>query len=155
MNTKIKLSPPWVTYKNYLDAMFGQDPDVEILFNDEEPEVKLVVSNGSKAVALRQILPETKTFGNVTLTINIETTKQDVSDLNLLKAAFNNNPVLCRTEGYDTVFGPVDFAIFKKEVVQFYNDEMYDMNGLKSTLYENIARELFPDMTVHFCTDPE
>jgi len=151
---KFELALPWVTYKCMLNAMFGKDPEIEILSNDEEPEIKLVVKNDIKASALRKLMPESKMFGNVKLTINIESHAK-ATDIGLLNEAFQGNPILDSLESYDTPFGSIDFAVFKKEVVQFYNDEWGDLNGLKSTLYEDIAREIFPDMNVRFCTNPE
>lgn len=44
--------------------------------------------------------------------------------------------------------------LFKKEVVQYFTDNLGDYNGYRSTLYENIARDIFGDIVgVFFCTN--
>jgi len=49
---------------------------------------------------------------------------------------------------------PVDYVVFRNEVVQFFNDEMGDPNGLKSTLYQDIAKDVFADKDgIFFCTE--
>lgn len=52
------------------------------------------------------------------------------------------------------------YVVFKNCVVQFFNDNLNDPHGVVSTLYENIADEIFKDIQfpndgVAFCTDIE
>lgn len=152
---EVKLAAPWITYKKYIDMFFGKDPEIKILFNEEEPELKLVVSNPSKAYALSKMLSSYKEFGNVRLNISVENAKEEMTSEALLLAAFENNPILEKVRSYKTPFGDVSYALFKKEVVQFYNDEMSSIEGLKSTLYEDMAREVFENLNIYFCTNPE
>ena len=49
----------------------------------------------------------------------------------------------------------MSFAVFAKEVVQYYNDDLTDINGLKSTLYEDIARDVFDIDGINYCTSKE
>ena len=49
---KLNLSPPWVVYYRKLSAFFKEDPEVKIVYDDIEQEIKLYVSNAEKAVAL-------------------------------------------------------------------------------------------------------
>jgi len=49
-------------------------------------------------------------------------------------------------------------VVFKNCVVQFFNDNLNDAHGVISTLYQNIAAEIFEDANlpgVHYCTDVE
>ena len=49
---------------------------------------------------------------------------------------------------------PTYYVVFKPDVVQFYTDNLGDWNGFRSTLYENIAREIFKDIPgVFYGTD--
>ena len=152
---EVKLAAPWITYKKYIDMFFGKDPEIKILFNEEEPELKLVVSNPSKAYALSKMLPSYKEFGNVRLNISVENAKEEMTSEALLLAAFKGNHILENVRTYKTPFGDVSYALFKKEVVQFYNDEMSSIEGLKSTLYEDMTREVFENLNIYFCTNPE
>jgi len=45
------------------------------------------------------------------------------------------------------------YVLFKNKVVQYFIDNIGDYNGMKSTLYEDIARDIFEDVDgVFFCT---
>ena len=44
--------------------------------------------------------------------------------------------------------------VFQNKVVQYFSDNMQDINGFTSTLYQEIAKELFGvDGGLYFCTD--
>mgnify|MGYP006958177364 CR=1 FL=1 len=44
--------------------------------------------------------------------------------------------------------------MFENKVVQFYNDQMDDINGNKSTLFQDIAGDVFGyDHGVFYCTE--
>ena len=60
---KLKLSPPWMTYANEVKALFREDKEVRVVYDDEEKKLKLYVDNPRKADALAQLLPAEKTFG--------------------------------------------------------------------------------------------
>lgn len=50
------------------------------------------------------------------------------------------------------------YVVFKNCVVQFFNDNLNDIYGNISTLYQDIAREIFADAEwegVFYCTDVE
>jgi hypothetical protein len=48
-------------------------------------------------------------------------------------------------------------VVFVPEVVQYYTDNLGDINGFRTTLYQELAKELFGDSElsrgVYFCTD--
>ena len=50
--TKIGLSTPWVEYVRKLHILLGQDPEINIVYNNEETEVKIYVDNQIKSDAL-------------------------------------------------------------------------------------------------------
>lgn len=151
----VKLSPPWITYVNELKALFGKDPDITIKFDEDENHIQLLVDNSEKADALTALLPAVKNFGNVELYISVVPENLDSSYATLVKNAFKNNPVISDVSTVQTPFGDITYAMFRKEVVQFYNDQMDDPNGNKSTLYQDIARDVFGGdlLNTHFCTD--
>ena len=49
--------------------------------------------------------------------------------------------------------------VFEKAVIQFFNDDITDINGVESTLYQNVAKEIFEDDvktgSIFFCTDTD
>ena len=151
----VKLSPPWITYVKYIKALFENDPQIVIDYSEGDYVLTLIVNGIEKYQAISTLLPNKKEFGNVVLTINEVQSPNELTDEELFRNAFNGNDVLSDFKSFDTPFGPQNYAVFKKEVVQFYDDNMGDINGLKSTLYEEIAREVFGEASVHFCTSME
>lgn len=165
---RLKISPPWITYVNMLKAVFDEDP--QIAFNENlgngTYEVTLATNNPEKAAALKQLLPAEKEFGNITLEINVDCekiiNKVFGTAKELFETAFYKNSVLAYVvvpEGYNWV--PFTYIVFKNRVVQFFNDNLNDPHGIVSTLYQNIAKEIFADMSfpadagICYCTDIE
>ena len=151
MAKNLKLSPPWNTFVSELKALFGEDPDIKIVFNEEEYKVDIFVEDAAKADALTQLIPEERIYGNVALKIAvIPADKAGSTGANLIEAAFKGNPVLKQMLRMKTPFGEYDYAVFRKEVVQFYNDDLCDPHGNESTLFEDIARDVFGVSDVFF-----
>ena len=47
-----------------------------------------------------------------------------------------------------------NYVVFENKVVQFFNDDLSDIHGNKSTLYQEIAKDIFGDCdNIYFCTD--
>lgn len=158
MAKKLKLSPPWVTFYHDLKEMFGNDPDIKIEIDDDDYSVKMYVEDQEKADALSKILPTEKTFGNVVVRIKvIPANVEEESVAELFKKAFKGNPILADAQDIKGVFDfSATYIVFAKRVVQYFNDNMGDINGLRSVLYEDIAREMFAtDPGVFYCTDTE
>ena len=163
-NCILKLSPPWVTFVNEINAMFGDDPEIGITFNSDKKEVKMYVENTEKAKALSLILPVKRNFGNVDLTINIvpangwgDEVRWCMKIEDMYKTAFKDNPVFSFTHSVECIFSnTITYVVFKNRVVQFFNDNLGDVYGNVSTLYQDIALDLFGDLEgVRFCTDVE
>ena len=151
----MKISSPWVRFYRELEALFAQDEEVRVAYDEEKNVVSLYVDNGRKADALAKLLPSEKTFGNVTLKIEVVPANAANSEDKtvLLQEAFYGNPALRYVLPVDCPIGHFDYAIFENKVVQFFNDNLADPNGLCSTLYEDIARDVFEDAGMYFCTE--
>jgi hypothetical protein len=155
MSDKIKLSSPWAIFYREVQAMFAEDPDVKVVFDEESVTLKLYVEDPDKADALKQILPVSKSFGNVAVKISIIPANQLTNNkLELFERAFKGNGAFVSvTKNEKTGF---EFVIFKSKVVQFFNDDLTDVNGLCSTLYQNIAKDIFLSFPgINFCTEAE
>lgn len=156
MNKKVKLSAPWVTFYRELEALFGEDPDITIKYDEKKNVVELYVENEKKANAMTQLLPEEKDFGNVSVKVKVipaNTIKSQKASL--FNDAFNGNPAFSYVQTVGGVFtNDIDYIVFQPRVVQFYNYDLGDINGLKSTLYQDIAKDVFGEKEgVCFCTD--
>lgn len=163
---KLKLSPPWVIFYQEIKALFEKDPHIKIVYDEDEQEISLFVDDANKADALTRLLPAEKTFGAVTLKINVIPSNSEgvvntlcylySNDLaTIYQRAFNKNPILDYIKVFSGVFtNSLTYIVFKKEVVQYYNDSLSDIHGCCSTLYENLAREVFVEQEgVFFCTN--
>lgn len=166
---KVNLIAPWNEYYEELNAFFAEDSDVTILYDEEAKDIKVLVQDPMKAEALTDLLAGEKEFGNTKLTITVvPANKPDTrikSRLASLKdnegfaaeyrVALQNNNLFGYVYEVENVMGfNAVFVIFQKKVVQYYNDNLGDLNGMKSTLAENIARDIFMVHNgVFFCTD--
>lgn len=157
-NPILKLSPPWNTYANKIKAIFENDADISIEYNESNtnPTIKLYVENSTKADALQQLLGTEKKFGNISLTITvIPANKEFNNQIEILKAALNGNPIITQIETYDAFGGEMTFCEFRKEVIQFPNDDCSDLNGNFNGLAEDLAREIFVgaiNPQINYCT---
>ena len=150
-----KLSPPWWEFYHKLEAMFDRDPDIHMSFDEDDMTVKMYVDNQAKADALEQALPSKKEFGNVVLTINIIPSNKVSNYEQLYKTIFSGNPVFSDAVHVEGPGMPnLSYVIFKPLIVQFFNDNMADANGNLTTLYQDIAKDLFVAKDgVYFCTE--
>lgn len=155
----LNLTTPWVEYYRKIDAIFKNDSEVNVLYNNDTREIRIFVDNGAKANAIDTLLPDTVNFGNVELTINVIPSNGEKLEIprNLYSVVFTGNSAVERIETVEGIFSnPITYIIFKKEVVQYYNDDLGDYFGVRSTLYETIAQEIFNSQEgVYFCTNIE
>ena len=153
VKASLKMSAPWTIFYKEVYELFKRDPQVNVLYNYEEPELKLwVKGNDEKAAALARFMPTTKTFGNVVLNISVVGDDgQPVPDINCpdieaFKKMFDGNGAVSFVKSIQTPFGDTfTYAVFVKEVVQFFSDNMFDLYGATSTLYQTIAADIFED----------
>lgn len=150
--TKVNLSAPWITFVHEVEALFAEDPEVHVQFDGESNELKLMVDSGDKADALTQLLPTEKVFGNVTLKISVVPANKLLQGVDLFETAFRGNPALAYTYRADIPLGHLEYAVFQKKVVQFFNDQLDSPNGLKSMLFEDIAKDVFETDGIFFST---
>ena len=150
----VHLSPPWVTLYKMVSKLFENDPEVKVTYDEETYTISLYVDNQRKADALTKLLPLSKEFGNVTVFINVASANQEESKIELFQEAFEGNEAI---SCFYTGCGPtqdINYIAFDPVVVQFFNDQLDDANGLRSMLYADIAKEVFGDHdSIFFCTD--
>lgn len=161
----IDLTAPWYSYHSKLTAMFLGDPQVRVNPLSEDANgnysVNIIVNNAEKAWALRRILIRNISFSNVTLSINVLSIAKDkVSSLKNSDAVFqfyenalSGNKAFIKIESNS--LSAMSFCIFKKSVVQYYNDDLTDYYGNWNGLFRDIANEIFDFNTypINFCTD--
>ena len=149
----VKLSAPWQTYYKELSLLFEHDDEVRIVYDTDAQIINIYVDNAVKAEVMATVLPAVKQFGLVELEINIIPSNR-VNMLMGFVDLFKGN-----SSGDDVVVvdgimsNPITYVIFKKEVVQYFNDDLGDAHGVCSTLYQDIAKRVFEEHEgVFFCT---
>jgi hypothetical protein len=156
---KVNLSSPWVEFYHEIEAMFRYDPELKVVYDEDANTVKLYVDYQNKAEALMQLLPAEKTWGNVVLKIEVipANTEKELTDADLFRIAFENNPAFAFDKTVEGIFeNPMTYIVFRNKVVQFWNDNLGDVYGNKSTLYQEIAKDIFGQKSgVFYCTDTE
>lgn len=160
---KLNLSSPWEVYYKKLVTFFTEDPTIHIVYDDIEQEIKIYVENSEKAVALTKLLPCKKEFGNVELKITVVP-----ANINMIKGtnncnvtiddildAFNENKAVDDIRIVSGVLSnPLIYIIFTKEVIQYFTDDLGDYHGICSTLYQDLAKELFVEVPgIFYCTN--
>ena len=159
-----KLEAPWYTYQKKVKALLGQDPDIivgevnELTDGKTDYAFDIEVLNHEKFVALDRVMPEAVEFGDVTLGITLYDEENSVSTedgIEIFATIFKGNPLVEDIKDVVDLTGTRHgFVCFKPQVVQFFDDDISDINGNWSGLAQDIAREVFgAEMRgVHFCT---
>ena len=155
---RIKLSPPWDIYYREVEELFREDPEVRVVYDEDENVISLYVDNQAKAEALTALLPAEKEFGNVKLFIKVIPSNVISFSANSVSQVFDaleGNGALSYIKTVRGLFNnDVHYVVFKNKVVQYFNDSLFDVNGLCSTLYQNIAEDVFEHVDgVFYCTD--
>ena len=112
------------------------------------------------------LLPLEKTFGNVTLNISVvpanpaidPSIREDTEDIvDLYQDALYDNPIVEDIIREDIPGLDITYIVFKKEVVQYFTDNLGELYGMHSTLYQDIAKDIFFNKTpnIFFCTSVE
>lgn len=150
----LNLSSPWVIYTKKIQKLFEADKAIHFEYINTPPELKIFVDDARKADALSKLIPTEKTFGNVILKITVIPADTNEDRVTLIKAVFEDNPIVDHIRKVDLVGGgTATYVSFAKEVVQFFDDDLSDENGYCSTLYQELAKDVFGEKgEVYFCT---
>ena len=151
---KTGLSSPWITFQHEVEALFKKDSEVKVVVNDAENKIDLFVENSAKADALTQLLPIEKDFGGRSIKINvIPANNFKENKAALFEQAFEGNPIFDSVLTIEGMYNnPVNYVIFDNQVAQYWNDNLGDPHGNVSTLYQEIAKNVFDVEGVNYCT---
>jgi hypothetical protein len=134
--------------------MFKEDPQVRVELDEDKYEVKLYVSDVDKAEALSKLLKNSIEFGNITLKVTVIPPNYAETDIRALyEKALEGNGAIVDYLTIDML--DRNYVICKNKVVQYYNDDLSDANQICSTLYQNIAKDVFVERAgICFSTEP-
>lgn len=166
-------------FRNMLNAMFGDDPDFDILeVNEPLPDgtiekrddgatLNIVCANVNKLVILRDKLGTClegskklyfdyyygKTFTNIKERPEFQGGLGTNLDIAML---FEGNPHFSRLFSGWGQAGPIWCVVFKPELIQYFNDDGTSLTGRRSCAMEDIAKTIFPTMEhykIYFSTE--
>ncbi len=153
----VNISPPWVIFYKEVVNMFKFDPHVHVVFDNDQRLLKLYVDTPRKAAALFKYMPKFKKYGNVIMHIEIIPADSGEFELDDVSIAdlFEGNTALSFIKKIEGIFRDcMTYVVFVNKVVQYFSDNLCDAYGNTSTLYEDIARDIFEvEDGVMFCTD--
>jgi len=155
---KLKLSAPWYIYVRELRVLFGKDPGINIVFDEDNLEVKLYVEDPEKAEAISQLLPCEQIFGAVSLKISVVPGNNltGAGRAALYSTAFKGNPIFSHCSEFQGLYNqPITHVVFKKEIAQYFSDDLGTEQGITSVLYQDVARDLIGLDGVCFSTEVE
>lgn len=153
---RFKKSAPWITFYREIAELFKYDDEIKVVYYEDDNRIKIYVENDEKAAALEQVLPVKKVFGNEVLYIEVvAANKTDLSRMpvgDLWYTIADGNAAIDYVQSFDGVF-KMTYVVFAKKVVQYFDDNLGDVHGNCSTLYQEIAKDVFePQEGVFFCT---
>ena len=167
-------------FRNKLNAMFGDDADFTILdINEPLPDgtieyyedgktLNIVSSNMVKLTLLRDYLGDIFDDGEILhIDYYFSRNMKGLSFVNIMDRPtpnarldiamlFEDNPHFSKFYSGMSEMGPWYCVAFKPECIQFYNEDAVSLHGRKSTVMEDIARDIFPhidDNKIYFSTE--
>lgn len=152
----MKIVSPWVNLYREYEEFFRRDPYVKVLCDDEHKTIDLYVDGDAKAEALAMMMPAERTFGSVVVKICIIPSNDKTKTCgDLCVDAFSSNEALAFTKTIHGLFNnDITYVVFENTVVQYHNDDLGDIFGQRSCLYQDLAKDIFTEADgVYFCTN--
>ena len=142
----IKLAPPWITLASEMEQLFKYDPEVHVVYDNDSYILSVYVDKQRKADALAALIPASITFGNINVipANGALSTTVGLSQAQLFENAFEGNGAFAFVKWVTGIFANnLTYVVFKNKVVQYFNDNLGDIYGNCSTLYQDIAKNIF------------
>ncbi len=148
MEDIINLSSPWIRYAQRVEALFWQDEDVSVAYDDTDTSLNVYVNGDDKAEAIAALLPDQKEYGNVTLSVNVIPSNDKPTEADLFRRAFAGNAALVDVaEGYGPT-GDITYALFAPETVQVKEDDVSQFYGLATMTVAQLAESVLESKDV-------
>ena len=158
---KTRIVAPWYEYAEKVRALFAADGEVRVEFDAAALRLEVRVESQRKAAALERLLPPAAEFGGVTVDVAVipgnkvgPLLPDDAPPADVVDAAFRGNAAVRQIRQVSKgLFRDFVYVVFRKEVVQYPADNLGDVNGNRSTLMEDIARDVLRRADgAFFCT---
>ena len=168
VNQNLTLQSPWVTYFKMVYNLLTVDPEIKMpksITEGEDGKCSFWIEspNATKIIALSKILKNEIQMGNITVTISfrctndVEVGENAVVTGNDYTDAFTGNPLFSKV--VTEIFpggAKVYYAVFKREIITFFNDNMTDYHANSHFIVADIVKEIAnEDSAVNVCTEYE
>lgn len=150
-----ELSPPWYTLWNEIKASIGNDTAVTVNPLDTKSSpylVPITVADHDKAVAIASVMALRHQMGNITVDVQVKDREgrivspeipESVEKLaEMVKKALGDNTWFVEVVVKPLFMREVVFVVFKKAVIQFFNDDLSDLYNN----YNNVVAFVFRDV---------
>ena len=170
----VRLSPPPYTYFNFIKHSIGNDSCLEVLEMQVQEEgnylIQIEVQDRRHARALAAILELHKNIGNENIYIEVlhkgtivepqEDYKTMKDFIKMFETALCSNRYFNRATFIKSLAGyPIVFLIFKKEVIQFFNDDISDFfnnfNGVAADVFREVLKPAVHEIWINPSTAME
>ena len=161
----LNVEAPWERFAKQLHVLFEGDECIDVGLPMEYEEgsyfLRITATTEEKYNALAKRLPVERDYGNVTLHIMVCLQGADTTILALkdYETIFKGNTAFMDVKKSQRDYGMPQrgYVRFWPEVMQFYDDNLADADGLWSGLAQDIAADVFREKwgDVCFCTAPK
>lgn len=160
----VKISSPWAQFQKMVQTIFAQDPDIKVQKEDlEEGAIKsfwIESQNSERLAALQSLMKEEIDMGNITIKMDFRYANGaydgsfDPNDIETWKIAFKCCPyfVTTYTVAPSIVSPGFSYAVFSRNLVSFFNDNLADYCQNTHMIAADAVREMTIECNVMLCT---
>ena len=140
VDNNLTLSAPWYTFAKTVKYIFEKDPDITVAFSDEingTLTITIETSSPKKLISIKKIVGSKRNFGNINVVIKYALTTNAITTEDYQLAFADTGLIDQIIESQDPM--GTDFVVVNRDLVQFYNDNIFDYHGnITMTLEEAI-----------------
>ena len=155
----VGIEAPWYNYFKKVYNLFKEDSELVIdneLVENKDGSFEFTISskNGDKLWAIERLLGYGCVFGNTRVIIKYGyENKQEEDWANVYRTAFAGNPLFQEVAEYSMpIVGTNTYAIFKKNIISFYDDNLSDYHGNSHYIVADVVRDVIAEPHMYICT---
>lgn len=158
----VGIEAPWYNYFKKVYNLFEGDPEVTVdedLIENEDGTFEFTISskNSEKLNAIEKLFGYGKVFGDIRVLIRYgyeNASEEDFAEL--YEKAFTGNPLFKEVIRCEMpLFGDSSYAVFKKNIVTFYDDNFSDYHGNSHYIVADLVKDVIADPKIFICTENE
>lgn len=158
----LRIEAPWENYFKKVYNLFVGDSEITIdntLTDNGDGSFEFTISskNGDKLNAIETLLGRGCSFGGVKVLIKYGYENQKEKNwADIYRTAFEGNPLFQEVvECGMPMFGTNTYAIFKKDIITFYDDNLSDYHGNSHYIVADLVNDVVANPGVFVCTSNE